>query len=447
MIITIDGPAGSGKSTIAKKVAERLNFEFFDTGAIYRSVTWYLLESKVNIKDEGEIKKSLQSFIFEIEDTKERKYLVNGQDVTKFIRMHEVTENVSEVSTYAAVRKHVLEIQRNFGRKKSAVFEGRDMGTVVFPYADVKFFLTANPKIRAERRYTELMEKFPELAHTYDYDKILSEIITRDKIDSTRKLSPLKKAKDGYLIDTSKMSIEVVLEKIEKRIKKYNKRKNIPIPYFFQMHLFYGSILFIVWLFFKFFYRLKVHGINNFIKGPGIIASNHVSNYDPPAIAVSSMEEIHFLAKESLFNNPLFGFLIKKLNAHPLSRGASDIGSFKKVLSLLNQGKKIILFPEGERSQDGKLMKIMPGIGLLVYLSKCSVIPTYIHGSYEIWNRTKRRPKMFGKIHVVFGTPISFAECDHLDKKACMDRVNNLLERALFQLQGWCEGGFKGTPP
>jgi cytidylate kinase len=447
MIITIDGPAGSGKSTIAKKVASHLNFEYFDTGAIYRSVTWHLIKEKVNIKDEEEIKKSLHLFSFEIEDSNERKYLVDGQDVTVLIRMQDVTEKVSEVSTYGSVRKHVLEIQRNFGRKKSAVFEGRDMGTVVFPYADVKFFLTAKAKVRAQRRYKELKEKFPDLAATFDYDKILSEIIKRDKIDSTRELSPLKKGRDSHLIDTSKMTIDEVIEKIENRIKKYNKRKNIPFPYFSQMSPLYGLVLFIVWIFFKLFYRLKVHGINNFIKGPAMIASNHVSYYDPPAIAVSSMEEVHFLAKESLFRNSCFGWLIKKLNSHPISRGASDVTSFKKVVSLLNKGDKVILFPEGERSGDGKLSKILPGIGLLVYLSKCAVIPTYIFGSYSLWNRTRKIPKIFGKVHVVFGTPISFAQCDHLDKRACMEKVNNLLEEALFKLEKWCEDGFKGTPP
>ena len=449
MIITIDGPAGSGKSSIAKKLAEHLNFEFFDTGAMYRSVTWYLLEKKADIQDENELKELLKSFKFDIEilDSKERRYLVNNFDVTKLIRMHEVTEKVSEVSAIGIVRKHVVAIQRKFGAINNTVFEGRDMGTVVFPYADIKFYLKANTKVRAERRYLEMSEKFPELITTYNYDKILSDITRRDEIDSTRKLSPLKKADDAYVIDTSKLSMQQVLKKLINKIKKYKKRQAVAYPHFFQMKPFYSIVIFIFWLFFKMFYRLKVYGIKNFVKGPAIIASNHVSFYDPPAIAVSSLEEIHFLAKESLFGNSIFGSLIKKLNSHPLSGSASNASSFKKVLHLLSKGKKVILFPEGERSFDGKIGKLMPGLGLFVYLSKCSIIPTYIHGAYQVWERTRKRPKLFGKIKVVFGTPIVFSAFEGMDKKECMEKVNIELEKSFFALQEWCEAGFNGSPP
>ena len=195
------------------------------------------------------------------------------------------------------------------------------------------------------------------------------------------------------------------------------------------------------------FYRLKVYGINNFIKGPAIIASNHVSYYDPPIIAVSSLEEIHFLAKQSLFQGSIFGWIIKKLNALPLSGGPADAASFKKIIKVLKRGEKVILFPEGERSFDGKLGKIMPGTGLFIYLSKCSIIPAYIHGAHEAWKRSAKRPKLFGKIRIVFGSPIYHSNFEGLDKKECIEKVNIELDKSISALQLWCEGGFNGTPP
>ena len=449
MIITIDGPAGSGKSSVAKKLAELLNFEFFDTGAMYRAVTWYLLENKVDVSNEADVGKFPKTFTFDINvlDTSEKSYFVNGKEVTKLIRLHDVTKHVSEVSALKVVRKHVVEIQRNFGRNTNAVFEGRDMGTVVFPFADVKFFLSASPKVRAERRFLELSEKFPELAGTYDFDSILKDIVKRDEFDSNREISPLKRAEDAYFIDTSKLSLIQVTQLLLKKVEKYRKRQNIPRPYFLKMNPFYGFVLFTVRIFFKIFYRLEVHGINNFIKGPAIIASNHTSYYDPPAIAVSALEEVHFLAKESLFRGFFLGKLIRKLNSHPLSSSASDVTSFKKIIKMLIQGKKVMLFPEGARSKDGKIGKIKSGIALFVYLSKCSIIPTYIHGTYDIWGRTRKRPKLFGKVDVVFGTPIYFSSFEGLGKDECMERIVLEIENSLLALETWVRKGMIGSPP
>lgn len=216
MIITIDGPSGTGKSTVAKGVAKRLAFAFFDTGAMYRAVTWCFLQKKIPIDDEPLIEKFLKGFTFRIEEKKgHKRYFVDHADVTEEIRSREVTGRVSAVSAIPAVRRKVWEIQRRFGETGNAVFEGRDMGSTVFPKADLKVFLTARPEIRAERRYKELAEKDVHCT----YEEILREIVLRDEADSTRTLSPLIKPADAIEIDTSDLTAEEVINKIINLVK------------------------------------------------------------------------------------------------------------------------------------------------------------------------------------------------------------------------------------
>ncbi|HSW87140.1 MAG TPA: (d)CMP kinase [Rhabdochlamydiaceae bacterium] len=225
MIVTIDGPAGTGKTTVAKKVAEALHFPYFDTGAMYRAVTWLLLEKQIEFSDVERIEKELSHFTFIIKgEGEDKRYIVDGQDVSQQIRSQKVTAAVSQVSALPSVRLALWKMQHEFGKKGDAVFEGRDMGTVVFPDAEVKIFLTARPEIRAQRRLNEIIEKKSSDANEMDHDKMLAEIIRRDEYDSSRTLAPLKCADDAFIIDTSDLSIDQVVNAILKYIK--NKKKN-----------------------------------------------------------------------------------------------------------------------------------------------------------------------------------------------------------------------------
>lgn len=211
MIVTIDGPAGTGKTTIARLVAEKLEFRYFDTGAMYRALTCQLLKDHIDVSDQQLLNTYLENFLFEVREVaKEKRYFVQGEDVTDFIRTPQVTQKVSEVSALPAVRAALITIQRGFGTGKNAVFEGRDMGTVVFPQAELKIFLTARPAVRAERRYLEF--KASKMPTTQE--EVLNELSARDHIDSTRETSPLKQAEDAHLIDTSDMTIEQVINLI-----------------------------------------------------------------------------------------------------------------------------------------------------------------------------------------------------------------------------------------
>ncbi|MCP5503862.1 MAG: (d)CMP kinase [Chlamydiales bacterium] len=214
MIITIDGPAGTGKSTTAKKFADAIGFTYFDTGALYRAISWQILETEISYQDEEALSKLLKEFSFHIDVIEgNKRYFVGNKDVTTAIRSKEVTAIVSEVSALKKVRDALKPLQVNFSKEIDVVFEGRDLGTVVFPHAQLKFFLTARPEVRAKRRYRELVQKFPN--QTFSYETILKEIQERDVYDSTREHAPLKQAEDAILVDTSDLTIEEVTDKLK----------------------------------------------------------------------------------------------------------------------------------------------------------------------------------------------------------------------------------------
>lgn len=215
MIITIDGPAGTGKSTVAKLLATKTGFVFFDTGAMYRAVTFMLLKEHIPFTDKEPIEELLKNFEFRIETQgSDKKYFIGQEDVTHEIRSQEVTKHVSEVAALAAVRDALSELQRRFAHDVNAVFEGRDLGSVVFPDADLKVFLTANPEIRAERRFREFVFKHPSEAENLTKQQVLEDLLRRDSYDSSREHAPLKIPENAHIVDTTELSAEEVVEQV-----------------------------------------------------------------------------------------------------------------------------------------------------------------------------------------------------------------------------------------
>lgn len=215
MIITIDGPIATGKSTIAKKLAEEIGYIYFDTGAMYRCLTYGILKHHINYENLEELEAFLKDFTFDIKIKRgERHYFVENEDVTLKIRSADVTSIVSQVSSIKNVREKLVALQRDFSIGVNAVFEGRDMGTVVFPNAQVKIFLTGRPEVRAKRRFDELKAKFPRECADLTLEKTLEEITQRDTLDINREISPLKKAEDAFVIDTSDLTVDEIVLKI-----------------------------------------------------------------------------------------------------------------------------------------------------------------------------------------------------------------------------------------
>ena len=213
VIIAIDGQASTGKSTQAKKIAENLNYDYRDSGAYYRAITLYLLNK--NIKHDLNISDEILNKINITQSYKKGEFSIylNDDDVTNRIRGHKVSLNVSNYAKKPEIRKFVFKQLRKSGEFNSLVVDGRDIGTVVFPDADYKFFLVANPRIRAKRRHKQINDDSVKV------DIIEEEIKRRDKTDSTRKIAPLKKAKDAFKIDVSNLTINQVFNKILQKIK------------------------------------------------------------------------------------------------------------------------------------------------------------------------------------------------------------------------------------
>ena len=208
-IIAIDGFSSCGKSTVAKALAKELNFVFIDSGAMYRAVTLYIQQHKVNIENEQEVLDALDNIHIDFVPNPEKvQILLNGEDVSDAIRTMEVSEYVSEVSALKPVRKAMVHQQQNLGKKRNIVMDGRDIGTTVFPNADLKIFMTASPQVRAERRFAELGAKGEVLT----MEEVKENLSHRDHIDSTREESPLRQAEDAIVLDNSELNQEEQLQ-------------------------------------------------------------------------------------------------------------------------------------------------------------------------------------------------------------------------------------------
>lgn len=211
-VVAIDGPAGSGKGTITKLVGEKLGLINVDTGATFRCVALNMLNENIKIEEKNKIEQMLEKINIEMKE--DGKIFLNGEEVTNRIRENDVNEFVSPVSTIGVVRNKLLEIQRNIAKGKNVIMEGRDIGTKVFPNANVKIFLDASSEERAKRRQKQNEEKGIKSS----YEEVLKNIIDRDKRDSSRAIAPLKKAEDAIYVDTTRMTIEEVVEEIIKII-------------------------------------------------------------------------------------------------------------------------------------------------------------------------------------------------------------------------------------
>jgi cytidylate kinase len=220
LIIAIDGPAGSGKSTISKKLAEQLDFKYLDSGAMYRAFTWKVISAGYDFDDKEGLCRLLNKTNIKIECSKDgSKIFVDGINVTDEIRHPSITKNIHHVSSLEFVRKKMVKLQRDFAKEENIIAEGRDMGTVVFPDADKKIYLDADIKERAARRYSEIKT----FSDKNNLNNVIEDLRQRDHRDSTREFAPLKKVDDALYLDTTNLKIEEVVDILIKEIEKNSK--------------------------------------------------------------------------------------------------------------------------------------------------------------------------------------------------------------------------------
>lgn len=425
--IAIDGPAGAGKSTIAKAVAKDLGIIYLDTGAMYRATAYLALQKGIDPKDEQKVSEMLEDLKMDIvyKDGDQR-IIVNGIDATPYLREHYMSKAASDISALPCVRYKMVDLQRDFASKNDVVLDGRDIGTFVLPNANCKFFLTASPEERAQRRMKDLEEKGEKV----DYQTLLSDIIQRDYNDSHREVAPLKQADDADFVDTTQMSVEDVVAHVKEvvhiktknansteqnaekpstiipssemdkktlaRIKTYYKpEKRFTFYRFLRVIL--RPIQMLVW-------PTKVIGAENAKKVKGaLFTCNHYSKMDSMIpYFVLFKKEAHALAKYELFTNPVAGWFLHKMGAIPVRRGEADIESVKQVLRVLKDGKQLLIFPEGTRNKEGtqQMAEFKTGTARFAIKAKVPVVPMIYYQS----------PKAFRKNWLYVGEPFSLEE-------------------------------------
>ena len=421
--VALDGPSGAGKSTIAKRIAASLGFVYVDTGALYRSIAYCVISKGAAADDSEAVIPLLPEINVSLEYREGSQHVIlNGEDVSDKIRTPEISMGASKVSAIPEVRDFLFGLQRDIAAKNDIIMDGRDIGTVVLPDAQVKIYLTASAEERANRRFKELQEK----GDPSTYEEVLKDIIQRDYNDTHREIAPLKKADDAVEVDSTEMTLDEVVEHIlgiitektgakKKRVRtEGEKKERKPLLDFsdvepvkrgkklnpFRM-FFYNLLRYIVLFNFHIVYNLKYEGKENLPKdGSNIFASNHRSYVDPVFISLANRVPNSFMAKEELFHTKkFFVWIITKFGAFPVERGKGDTDAIKVSFEKLNMGRNLVIFPEGTRSHDGKFGKVKTGVALIAAVAQCPVIPVGINFEGKL--------KFRRKVVVRFGKPIS----------------------------------------
>jgi cytidylate kinase len=421
LTIAIDGPAAAGKSSLAKLAADRLGYSYLESGVLYRTLTYEALCRKINFTDEKALIELASQVKLEIKKIDGKWHIfINGKDTREKIKTPAVEENVAKIGQIKGVREKFLTLQRKMVKQGGIVVEGRDIGTVVLPKADKKFYIDASVETRAQRKCKELQEK----GYQVDFPKVLNEIKERDLADMGRQVSPLKKAADALQIDTTRLTIEegveIVLREVEKKQKRW---------------MLYAFLHCAGRLLFKLLFRLEVKGKENIPKvGPVIITSNHLSLLDPPIIGTASPRRLSYMALDQVFKYFLIGNLSRRMGAFPVKKRGVNVDATKTSLEILQDREAVLIFIEGTRSPDGTLLDPKPGVGMLAYKSLAPIVPTLISGSGRALPRESKliRPR---KIKVSFGKALDSERFSHLEPKEAYKAISNETMNRIKKMQ------------
>ncbi len=475
MKVAIDGPAGSGKSTIAHALAEKCGLVLLDTGAMYRSVTLACHERGVNVTDADEVAKVAQevAITFGTAPDGTQTVMLDGRDVTTEIRTPAIDADVSAVSAIPAVREAMVAQQRSLGEAKDVVAEGRDIGTVVFPDAEVKVFLTADPKARAHRRALQRDIEDPE-----QEEAILKDLERRDKADSSREVAPLRPADGAVHIDSSSMTIEeevaqitalieearakgreekpadtdskVEQPKAEKKAKK-EKEPEEPEPYasFYDgamrefplpSRMLLGATIGVCGFLSKILWHWTLEGGEELWNAEGgrMVIMNHVSMLDPVLIAVSDYahgRRMRPIYKSEFDKHRIVTWLFARVGAIPVKRGTADVKAVRRAQKALQRGEDILVFPEGTRiHSDDQEVTIHAGFALMAQLAKVPVLPVAIVGARD-GTPGGNKPLRPHRIWMRVGKSITFDEVNVKGRKKQATAMEDLAVKRMYELR------------
>src|SRR5213082_1841953 len=371
-VIAIDGPAASGKSSVARALARRLQFSHVNSGAMYRAVTWHVLQRGVNVHEPAAVASAVEqsSIVCHLID-KQSRISSDDHDPTAHLRDDDVNRAVSLVSSVPRVREILVAHMREYARKGKVVMEGRDIGSVVFPETPFKFYIDASPEVRVQRRLAEGQR---------------DEIAARDRADSSRVASPLVIAPDAAVIDTSALTIDGVVDQIMQRLV----AKGLPVhshtatPRRHRMNPYYWLGYTLSRLLAQVVFRFRIlHRERMIQSGPVTLAMNHQSFFDPPLAGNASDRAIFILTRKTLLDHWFWGWLLPKLNIIPVDQDGSDSSALKALIRILREGEATLVFPEGARTLDGNLQPAQPGVGLVIAKTLAPVVPMRIFGAHQ----------------------------------------------------------------
>lgn len=404
--IAIDGPSGAGKSTAAKIVAKKLGILYVDTGALYRTIGLFVKRRGVDPHESGAVVALLPEIDIKVryENGTQAVYL-NGENPGEAIREPDISMYASTVSAIPEVRAFLLETQKGIARENSVVMDGRDIGTVILPDADLKVFLVASDETRAQRRCEELRAKGIETT----VEEVLRDMRERDANDRGRQVAPAIPAADAIELDNSALDAEgtadAIIELLYKKKQNSGQKKAKKCsygPFYKVIHFLFAAPI-------RFFRRLHVHGKENeptADKGAYLLCANHLTWRDPILLcACTHRQHPHFMAKKELFKIPLLRGLIRALGAYPVERGAMDVGAIKRTIRMLEEGTCVGMFPQGHRykGQEPRSTPVKNGVALVAARSHVPILPV-------AFKCKDFKPRLFRRVDVYIGKPITWEE-------------------------------------
>jgi cytidylate kinase len=452
LVVALDGPASSGKSSVGAAAAERLGYRFCDTGLLYRAITWLALNRGVEASDP----QALVTLVDEIELLDDgggrlAHVAVDGIDRTAEVRGPDVDVAVSEFSGVRELRAALLARQRALAAAGRIIMAGRDIGTVVLPDADLKLYLDASVEERARRRAQE--RGFA--ADSAEAAEILAELRRRDELDSTRIVAPLRIAADAVVIKTDgntfEMTVAVVVNTIRRaeaeraklastepageaapaggnpdpaaalaaradRPTRAPRRPVRPTPIATRVGFLIGAGSAVLRLIARAIVRFRIEGDLGSLpkQGAMIMAANHASSADPVLIGAFLNQilgrPLNWLGKRELVEYPLTGWAFRIAGIHPVDRDAADLEAFRTAMRILDAGHVLAVFPEGTRSRDGALQEVREGVGMLAIRSGAPVLPVAVIDSDLMWPRGRLLPRFGRRVTVRYGKPFVVAE-------------------------------------